>query len=70
MSPQPQIESANDDKHAYKIKIGFLLCHNDTIYKGWLKSINYFKGGMYKHNCGQNLKLQSTVVTLNIRSSS
>ena len=25
MSPQPQIESATDDKHAYKIKIGFLL---------------------------------------------
>ena len=46
-----------------------------TIYKVWLKFINYFKGehaiisseSMHKHNFGQNLKLDSAVVTLNIR---
>ena len=42
-----------------KIIISSLLCHNDTKYNEWLKSINYFK----EHNFGQNLKLQSAVVT-------
>ena len=41
MPPQPQTESAN---MLTQIIISSLLCHNDTIYKAWLKSINYFKG--------------------------
>ena len=31
-------------KHDYQIMISYLLCHNDTIDKEWLKSIKYFKG--------------------------
>ena len=57
--PQPQIELAG---MFTKIIVSFLLCHNDTIYKEWLISINYFKQkSMHKHNFGQNLKLQSLV---------
>ena len=50
------------------IIISSLLCYNDTIFTERLKSINYFRGehaAMHKHNFGQNLKLQSAVVTLN-----
>ena len=60
---QPQIESASI---LTKIIISSLLCYNDIIiYKECLKSINYLKGEL-----AQNLKLQSAVVTLNIRSRS
>ena len=66
MSLQLQIESATT---LTKIIISSLLYHNDTIhvYKEWLKSINYFKGE-HTNNFGQNLKLQSAVMALNIRS--
>ena len=62
--PKPQIESA-----IMLIKI-IISYHCVTIIqkKEWLKFINYFKESMHKHNFGQNLKLQSAVVTLNIRS--
>ena len=63
MSPQLQIESAS---MLTKIIISSLLYHNDTIFKEWLKSINYFKESLLKHNFGQNLKLKSAVVNLNI----
>ena len=43
-----------------------LLCHNDT---GWNQSI-IWRESMHKHNFGQTLKIQSAVVTLNIRSRS
>ena len=65
MSPGPEIESAS-----MLFLISLLLCHNDTIYKEWLKSIIISSDSMRKHNYGQNLKLQSPVVTLNIRSRS
>ena len=69
MSPKCKICGANGESSSMltKIIISSLLCHNDTIYKGWLKSINYSRESMHKHNFGQNLKLQSAVVTLNIR---
>ena len=41
MSLKPQIESAN---MLTKIIISSILYHNNTTYKEWLKSINYFKG--------------------------
>ena len=65
MSPYPQIESAS---MLTKLIISSKLCHNDTIYEEWVQSINYCKGD--KPNFGQNLKSQSAVVTLNIRSRS
>ena len=52
MSHQPQIELAS---MLTKIVISSLLCHNDTIYKERLKSINYFN--LHEHKFGQNLKL-------------
>ena len=39
--PNHKIESVS---MLIKIIISSLLCHNDTIYKEWLKSIYYFKG--------------------------
>ena len=39
--PQPQIELAS---MLTKVLISSLLCHYDTIYRVWLKSINYFMG--------------------------
>ena len=52
------------------ILISYLLCHNDTTYKEWLNPSIISKKSMYKQNFGQTLKLQSAVVTLNIRSRS
>ena len=37
----PQMETAS---MLTKLLISSLLCHNDTIYKEWLKSKNYIKG--------------------------
>ena len=44
------------------ISVSLFLCHNDAIYNE--------RDSMRKHNLGQNLKLQSTGVTLKIRSMS
>ena len=41
MAPQRQIELAS---MLTQVLISSLLCHYDTIYRVWLKSINYFMG--------------------------
>ena len=63
---KPQIESTS---MLTEIITSSLLCHNDTIYNKWMVSINYLKAE-HAHSQRSNLKLQSAVVSLNIRSRS